>query len=194
MTFSFEDAVAFHGHSCPGLAMGFRVANLALQEMALDRSADEELVAIVENNSCAVDAIQALTGCTFGKGNFIFCDHGKQVYTFIKRPGGEGIRIAVHWTPPEEDDSETRMWQRYMDGDRSEPVLTVVQARKSRKMQAILKATDAELFSICHSTMELPSRAQIHPTTTCTRCGEKMMEPCARQTPAGLLCIPCAAK
>lgn len=42
------------------------------------RDIDEEMVAIVENDSCAVDAIQVLTGCTLGKGNLIFRDYGKQ--------------------------------------------------------------------------------------------------------------------
>ena len=75
---NFDDAVKFHGHACPGLAIGYRVANLALKELG-GRARDEELVAIVENNSCAVDAIQLICGCTFGKGNLIFKDFGKQV-------------------------------------------------------------------------------------------------------------------
>ena len=76
---TFEDTIKFHGHACPGLALGYRVANLALKELGL-RARDEELVAIVENNSCAVDAIQFICGCTFGKGNLIFKDFGKQVF------------------------------------------------------------------------------------------------------------------
>jgi formylmethanofuran dehydrogenase subunit E len=80
---TFEDIVEFHGHVCPGLALGYRVSMFALKELG-ERALDEELVAIVENNSCAVDAVQVITGCTFGKGNLIFKDYGKQVYTFIK--------------------------------------------------------------------------------------------------------------
>ena len=64
---SYDDIVTFHGHSCPGLALGYRVSRRALKELG-NRSADEEVVAIVENNSCAVDAVQVMTGCTFGKG------------------------------------------------------------------------------------------------------------------------------
>ena len=115
----FEDVIEFHGHSCPGLAIGYRVSMFALNELG-ERASDEELVAIVENNSCAVDAVQVVTGCTFGKGNLIFRDYGKQVYTFIKRPSGDGIRISVDWKSPEETDEEKRMWDRYMKGDRSE--------------------------------------------------------------------------
>jgi len=28
---NFDDAVKFHGHACPGLAIGYRVANLAFK-------------------------------------------------------------------------------------------------------------------------------------------------------------------
>ena len=102
---NFDNAVKFHGHACPGLAIGYRVANLALQELGV-RASDEELVAIVENDSCAIDAIQLVCGCTFGKGNLIFKDFGKQVYTFIRRPNTEAIRIAVKWEPSPEDPEE----------------------------------------------------------------------------------------
>ena len=54
---NFEEAVRFHGHACPGLALGFRAAEIGLAELGLGRSRDEELVAICENRSCAVDAI-----------------------------------------------------------------------------------------------------------------------------------------
>jgi len=62
-----ERAVQFHGHWCPGLATGIRAAELALREIG--HEADEEVVAVVETDMCGVDAIQFLTGCTFGKGN-----------------------------------------------------------------------------------------------------------------------------
>jgi formylmethanofuran dehydrogenase subunit E len=91
---SWEDAVKFHGHACGGLAWGYKVGMFALEKLEFDRSSDEELVAIVENDSCAVDGIQVVTGCTFGKGNLIFRDHGKHVYTFFKRSTGEGIRVS----------------------------------------------------------------------------------------------------
>jgi formylmethanofuran dehydrogenase subunit E len=90
----WEDAVKFHGHECGGLAWGYKVATFALEKLNFDRSSDEELVAIVENDSCAVDAIQVVTGCTFGKGNLIFKDYGKHVYTFFNRNTGAGIRIS----------------------------------------------------------------------------------------------------
>ena len=70
----FLKAAEFHGHVCPGLAIGYRVAKYA--KNYFDKSEDEELVAIVENKSCSIDAIQFLLSCTFGKGNLIFKDYG----------------------------------------------------------------------------------------------------------------------
>ncbi len=190
---NFDDAVKFHGHACPGLAIGYRVANLALKELGL-RARDEELVAIVENNSCAVDAIQLICGCTFGKGNLIFKDYGKQSYTFIRRPHPEAIRIAVKWTPPPEDAETEAMWKRYSEGDRSPEVTAAVQDRKARKMKAVLETDDVELFEIKRLTVEMPEPARIYQSLTCASCGEKVMEPRTRDVAGKLLCIPCSDK
>ncbi len=187
---TFNNVVKFHGHSCPGLAIGYRVAIAALQELG-ERAEDEELVAIVENNSCAVDAVQVMTGCTFGKGNLIFKDYGKQVYTFIKRPSGDGIRISINWKSPEETKEEKRMWKRYMKGDRSEEVLKTVHDRKARKINIILSARDEELFKITKRKMDLPEEAMIYPSIICAICGEKVMEPRARVKEGKIVCIPC---
>ena len=188
---NFEDTIKFHGHACPGLAIGFRVANLALNELGL-RARDEELVAIVENNSCAVDAIQLICGCTFGKGNLVFKDFGKQVYTFIRRPHSEAIRIAVKWKPGQEDPETELMWTRYSEGDRSPEVTAVVQDRKARKMNGILAADDSELFEISRIQVEMPEPARIYRSLTCASCGEKVMESRIRKIEGKILCIPCA--
>lgn len=91
----WQKAVEFHGHVCPGLLVGFRAAEEALRRMEVSRAQDEELVAVVENDACGVDAVQVLTGCTFGKGNLLFRDWGKQVFTFVRWQDGRGIRVAV---------------------------------------------------------------------------------------------------
>lgn len=165
---TYDDVVAFHGHSCPGLALGYRAGLRALRELGLEKgSSDEEIVSIVENDSCAVDAIQVLTGCTFGKGNLIFKDYGKQVYTIVKRPSGEGVRISIDYTPSEETEEERDAWKRYMEGDRSEEVLKIVHSRKTRKLQAILDASDEELMRVKRVRIEMPEEARIYKSVRC---------------------------
>jgi len=197
---TYDDVVQFHGHSCPGLALGYRVALRALKELGIEEgSKDEEIVAIVENDSCAVDAIQVMTGCTFGKGNLIFKDYGKQVYTFAKRPsgvGGEGtveaIRISIDFNPPEESEKEKLLWKRYSEGDRSEEVLKAVHSRKAKKLKAILEADDEELLKIRRLRIILPEEAKIYQSVRCEVCGEKVAEPKARLYHGKVVCIPCS--
>ena len=88
-----DGVIAFHGHCCPGLAFGIRAGEWAIHEFG--RAADEEMVAVVENDSCAVDAIQYLTGCTLGKGNFVFLDYGKMAFSFFRRSDGAGCLARV---------------------------------------------------------------------------------------------------
>jgi formylmethanofuran dehydrogenase subunit E len=73
---SYSDTVTFHGHSCPGLALGYRAAQYVMDALRAGRSDDEELVCIVENDACGVDAIQVVAGCSVGKGNLILRDLG----------------------------------------------------------------------------------------------------------------------
>ena len=188
----FSEVVDFHGHVCPGLAMGYRVAMLAVDELDFTRAGDEELVAVVENNSCAVDAIQAVAGCTFGKGNLIFMDHGKQVYTFFKRSTGESLRIAVVWQPPAESDEVAAAWKRFRAGDRAPEIVKTVQRNKAAKANAILDADAGALFACGPAQVPLPQKASVYPSVTCSRCGEKVMAPKALDdVPGGPLCIPC---
>ncbi|MCL4536789.1 MAG: FmdE family protein, partial [Nitrospirae bacterium] len=164
----------------------------AVKELNMENiSEDEEVVAIVENDSCAVDAIQVLTGCTFGKGNLIFRDYGKQVYTFMKRPSGDAVRISIDLALPEETEEEKEMWKRYSEGDRSEDVLKAVHNRKAKKMKAILNAPDSELLKIKKMVLQLPSEARIYSSIRCEICGEKVAEPKARVKDGKIVCIPC---
>ena len=69
----WQQCVAFHGHGCGGLAVGFRAVLYAWELFESDStSEDEEIVCIAETDACGVDAIQALLSCTVGKGNLIF--------------------------------------------------------------------------------------------------------------------------
>jgi len=189
----FRDIVGFHGHECPGLAIGYRVAKFAARQLKFQRAGDEELVAIVENDSCAVDAIQMVLGCTFGKGNFVFRDYGKQVYSFFKRDDNQSLRVAVKWTSPTESETTAAMWQRFRSGDRAPEVVSSVEASKKQKIKEILSAADDDLFSVSSVQESLPDRARVFATVTCAVCGEKCMEPKAIAGKDGQLrCIPCS--
>lgn len=167
-----QETIRFHGHMCPGLAIGYRAAKIALEKLSAIRAEDEDLIAIVENDSCSTDAVQWLTGCTFGKGNFIFKNFGKQVFTFAIRPTGKAVRISL---------KQSDMPQGEIPA----------QDREAR-IHHLLNAPVEEVFDVREMTIELPISAQIHETLVCENCGEGVM---ATRTvlDAGLtLCIPCS--
>jgi formylmethanofuran dehydrogenase subunit E len=81
-----------HGHLCPGLAMGVMAAIYAIEHLHLDVSQMDELSVIAEVRNCLTDAIQFVTGCSFGKESFIYKDTGHVAFTFFGKEG-KGIRL-----------------------------------------------------------------------------------------------------
>jgi formylmethanofuran dehydrogenase subunit E len=183
-----RDAVQFHGHLCPGLALGYRVAKAAMRELDAERPHDEELVAVVENDSCAADAIQFITGCTFGKGNLLFRDYGKHVYTFYNRRSGKGLRVSEDYRGFENDSRYPELKKRQASG---EDVSRELQQFKMEKAAAILKADDKEFLTIEQITSAPPQEARIRTSIRCTRCGERFMESRGRIRNGQVVCIPC---
>jgi len=187
----FSEVTRFHGHSCPGSAIGYRVAEIAISELVSTRSEDEELVAIVENDSCSVDAIQVVTGCTLGKGNLIFKDHGKQVYTFLNRKSGKAVRIALKNNIEEiaPEFSEARK-KASSPGSTPEEKDNFLKA-KELFTEKILKTPASELFKVESVEMELPEEARIFKSVQCAKCGEPVAEHRARVENGEIVCIPC---
>lgn len=112
----WEKCVEFHGHECPGLAIGFRACEAAIEKLGINFSKDEEVVCITENDACRVDAIQFLTGCTIGKGNLIFRGTVKNAYSFFKRSTGDSLRMILK---PFKNEMNREERQKFiLDGDR----------------------------------------------------------------------------
>ena len=59
----WEKVTEYHGHKCPGIAMGFKMCEAAILEMDANPSEDE-IVCISENKTCPVDAVRFIFGCT----------------------------------------------------------------------------------------------------------------------------------
>ncbi len=166
---TFDDVSQFHGHSCPGLAIGYRMTMAGMKALGVERAGDEELVAIVENDACGVDAVQFVGGCSFGKGNLIYRDYGKPVYTFYSRTTGRAVRVLGHrraMPPGLRNDREGRIrW--------------------------ILTAPDEDVVSCQAVAMGEPQKARLHSTGRCDACGEPTMGPRLRELNGRKLCIPC---
>lgn len=168
----YDDLIAFHGHSCPGLAIGYRMTKAALAFLSDSRAADEELVAIVENDACGVDALQYLSGCTFGKGNLIFKDYGKHVYTLYNRDSRKGVRVAFNARNVPEDILK----------DREELI------------NWLLGAREEEVVSFQEARIDEPQPARIVDSVVCESCGEMAMATRTRKVDGKTVCVPCSEK
>jgi formylmethanofuran dehydrogenase subunit E len=191
---SYSDAVTFHGHACLGLALGYRAAHYAMDALKAGRSDDEELVCIVENDACGVDAIQVIAGCSIGKGNLILRDFGKHAYTFIDRRHNRAIRLVQRPEPLiERIDPEAAVLRQKVTGGSATPAeRKEFQKRQSAVIEKILAMPMEELFIINEVEPEVPERARIFRSVQCASCGEMVAEHRARVSDGKFLCIPCA--
>jgi len=186
-----EETIRFHGPSCPGLAIGIRAAEAALREIG--RAEDEDILAVVETDMCGVDAIQFLTGCTFGKGNLIHKDYGKNAFTFYRRKDGKAIRIITRSEiMGRQDHILETLRQKEAAGD---PLSPEEEEQRQHAFDAqtryIMEAPLEELFDRSPVTEPVPERARIMESVVCEGCGEAVMESRARLFKGKTLCIPC---
>jgi len=182
--------IDFHGHSCPGLAIGIRVSEVVMDRF--ERSMDEEIVAVVETDMCAIDAIQFLTGCTFGKGNLIHLDHGKSAFTFHSRKKGESIRIVTRSNAVSNPDDglislRKKEAREKLTHEEQERLKKAIDNRTKKIMESDLD----KLFEVKPVPSHLPRKARILESIVCQECGEATMESRTRRLFGQTLCIPC---
>ena len=171
--------VAFHGHLCPGILIGYRAARIAMRNFGLERAYDEELVCVVENSACGVDAVQVLTGCTFGKGNLFCHNHGKQVFTFARRAElGRAVRVSLKPLAPP-------------DLGGREPEESSHAELRQAKIEQFMRASEEDMYWVDEVALELPPPAQVLPSILCDSCGEPVMETRLLAVEGRRLCIPC---
>lgn len=102
---TWDKAVAFHGHQCPGLAIGLRAAEIVRQRLEPDEKDPTSLVCVSENNGCYIDGIQIMLGCTAGKNNLKYRFTGAPMaLSFFNQNSGESLRLALKKEVQRSDD------------------------------------------------------------------------------------------
>lgn len=185
--------VSFHGHFCPGLTYGYLVAKQAMSLLSLSRSLDEEVVAICENDSCAVDAIQVMLGTTMGKGNLFINNYGKSVFTVLSREKKRGLRFSrkkSHQYRGENPEAFLALEKRISSGNATDEEKW---RHKVLKARALLAQPFDEIFHTEEVACVMPSYAPLAPSKACDRCGEMTMATKMKEMDGGrMFCIPCA--
>ena len=172
----YQACVSFHGHVCMGLTIGYLASKLAIKLLKENRAVDEELICITETDACCCDAIQVLTGCTFGKGNLIYRDIGKMAFTFGSRSTSEGIRLLLRsdiWSIPEKEQS---LAQKIRESRASKEDIREYEKLYEARSEALFDKGPEAFFTVEDMKVPLPPKARMAPSKMCDICGEAVME------------------
>ena len=164
---TWQDCVAFHGHECGGLTIGYKASLYAIELLKLDFSADEQVVCISENDACGVDAVQVMLGCSIGKGNLLFHMRGKQAFSFYNRKTGASVRLVLKPRP---------------EGMTKAESFAYYQSREPK-----------EMFDVKDATIRLPEKARLFDSYVCDCCGEVTGANWIRLAGDQKLCLDCYA-
>lgn len=187
----WKRAADFHGHVCIGLTIGYRVAKIALAALQEKRAADEEMIVIVENDACGVDAIMVLTGCTPGKGNFIFRDMGKNVYTFGSRNSKRAIRISVNGDILQSGPEMRALQRKVIERRATDAERAEYERLRDGKMAELFNMPEEQFAEIREVDFAVPGKARLFSSLKCSCCGEYAMEPRTRNQNGKIVCLDC---
>lgn len=92
----YEKASVLHGHKCPGLALGVRVADEAMKKLGVEQG-DERLRCVTEKMACFNDGIQSVSGCTMKNGRLSYLPNNKVAFRFYL----DGSEESIYYTARE---------------------------------------------------------------------------------------------
>lgn len=187
-----NETISFHGHTCPGLATGIRVAELASREIGT--AFDEEVVCVSETDMCAVDAIQFLVGCTFGKGNLIHLDIGKNAFSFFNRNNGKSMRVLCNEIDFKGKERMHELHQKGAGSRLNEADAAELNQLRNKYIDVLMNSDLDNIFRILPVQRELPRKARILGSLICSECGERAMESRVRLMGGKYFCLPCFEK
>jgi len=189
---TFDDCIRFHGHSCPGIAMGYRAATAGMEALGVSRPEDEDLVAICETDACGVDAVQVIAGTTAGKGNLIIQNYGKHAFTFYNRSNGKAVRITFHRNEETETGDFAALRVKVFSGNATEQEVEQFHELMHKATIDLLHAPVEKILKITQITMDAPKKARIFASVTCECCGESVADAKTRVVDGKRVCISCA--
>ena len=93
MNILWEEVVKFHGHECPGIAIGVRACEAIINEMNI-RPKMDKIICISENNTCPVDGIKYILGCDYDKKNLFYKGSEDLAFNIFNLRNMDSLRIV----------------------------------------------------------------------------------------------------
>jgi formylmethanofuran dehydrogenase subunit E len=145
----------------------------------------------VGNETCALDAIQEVTGCTFGKRNLYLTHIGKPVYILQNTKTGKGVRAyCTYWDTFDHD--ELRRMRKEAAGPTATPEQKAAfQKLTDDKIAEILSAPESALFSVTNVTLPPPPKSGKYDAAPCDVCDEQTNVALLTEKAGKKLCKEC---
>ncbi len=177
-----EEAVAQHGHLCAGQVLGVRMARRGCLELGVDpdeRASRKRLIAYVEIDRCAADAVASVTGCRLGKRSLKHVDYGKVAMTLVDMQTGRAVRVVAR------DDAREKALA-YCDDDCE---------THAAQLAAYQRMPDDELLIVQHVQVSIPVQdlpGRPLRRVQCEECGESISDGREVVVNERILCRACA--
>ena len=88
----WKEVVKFHGHECPGLAIGIRACEAIISKMNI-KPKEDKIICITENNTCPVDGIKYVFGCDYDKKNLFYKESDELAFNIFNASNNDSLRI-----------------------------------------------------------------------------------------------------
>lgn len=183
-----------HNHVCPAMPLGLRAGLVALDKLNVHRSQNKELMLIVENGPshaalCFADGLQVGTGCTFGKGNILRTNEGKNAFTLIDTKSNKAVRVTIKFSF-----FEGMLHSEFVQKRKSgiEPY-DILESVALTAIQNMLKKQQEDIFSFSDIfTPKLDKKTGTYEYFQCENCKEPVFESGIRIKNNSYLCQKCS--
>jgi formylmethanofuran dehydrogenase subunit E len=185
----------FHGHRCPFMPIGYRMGKVAMEKLGMSKVKDHGAFALSEMGvghpqTCMMDGIQAITGCTYGKLMMERLNYGK-VAMVLHSPGKGSVRVSALPEFLDELGKKEFFAFRKKGIEPSDIPPSVVEDA----VRLVLDLPEEKMFKVENLEGFKFSRPKSSfNKAKCSACGEYVFERYLRVLDGKQTCIPCAEK
>ncbi|MBF7084073.1 formylmethanofuran dehydrogenase [Desulfallas sp. Bu1-1] len=189
----WQKVIAFHGHACCILAIGYRAAKLALSLIRETSDEGEQPVALVETVDCSTDAVQVLTGCTFGGRRLKVKETGKYAFTLGYPSTAGAVRVVLKpGVLSRSGEAFLKLMEKVANGEAGVEEKEQFYNQQEYLMQYILNAPAEEIFDTQKVKLSPVPAGFKFQFTCCDNCREEFLSAYAYRVYGKVLCPTCA--
>ena len=97
-------------------------------------------------------------------------------FTFFNRKSGKGLRVVLKPDAFKPDNRHLELIQKMQNGTANDAEIAEFKRFHEKRTHAILEKPVEEIFDFKEAQFDLPDKARILPSVSCSHCGESTME------------------